>query len=228
MKTLKIYVTEPGQARDENNPHNDLAAYECWENNNPTTPAYTQTGEFLGLGEWDAVEVWQYEPQDEDYFEWRDCTENFYNNIIKCDKNYKNLEPTRVRRIFRAVIPQTTTTEENAVKSAEEDVVATASTETECNEFRKMLAKMSTQINNGTIDLTDDSREILNQLINTIRPYQNPLVRKEEQRQAPQKITKDGGWIRAEDVKNCIKTYFQLNSIKNVNSVDLINQINIL
>jgi len=53
-----------------------------------------------------------------------------------------------------------------------------ATVETECAEFRMLLARLSTQINNGTIELSDDSRDKLNDLINTVRPFFNPLVRK--------------------------------------------------
>lgn len=53
-----------------------------------------------------------------------------------------------------------------------------ATAETECSEFRSMLANLSTQINNGSIELSDDSRDKLNALIDTIRPFFNPLVRK--------------------------------------------------
>ncbi|AMR34144.1 hypothetical protein A0256_23180 [Mucilaginibacter sp. PAMC 26640] len=114
MKTFKIYVTTPGEARDEKNPHRPGQLYYEWEYYNRTTPAYTPTCEKLGLGEWDAVEVWQirfrYRYNYGQFKLWIDISKDQFDNRQQIGITY-----FETRRIFRAVIPQTTTTEEKCI-----------------------------------------------------------------------------------------------------------------
>lgn len=84
---------------------------------NPPMPVFQDGVLFKIKGEFQAVVKYQYEPQDEDYLEWRDCDESFYNAINRGNERYPNIQvPTR--QIFEIITPQVVGDEkEEIVKS---------------------------------------------------------------------------------------------------------------
>lgn len=104
MTTPQPYIVQPdGWHVKKKNPNllpGQYHDYHAFEVNNPPLPltAWHQPGREVSI----AIQH-QYEPQDEDYFDWRNCSEGRYNTIVRNNAEKYSIDITPVRIAYKVV-----------------------------------------------------------------------------------------------------------------------------